>query len=185
MDEKRQTGPAPASNAAAIPSGHIAMLRVIIARLAGEPAIWALTGSVSFALQGVAVPVHDIDLQTDTEGAYAIARCFAEHVTRPVQFSSAERIRSHYGALILGGVRVELMGALQKRLPDGAWERPVDIRPHRRWVKLDGVMVPVLDLAYEEQAYRLLGRIERAELLRQHLAAQAAAGDRPAGEQRA
>lgn len=30
---------------------------------------------------------------------------------------------------------------------------------------------PVLDLAYEERAYRLLGRVERADLLRQHLAA--------------
>lgn len=62
------------------------------------------------------------------------------------------------------------MGAIEKRLPDGTWESPVDIRPHRRWVHVASFVVPVLDLAYEERAYRLLGRSERADLLRPYLA---------------
>lgn len=156
----------------ALPPGHLAALRAIVERLAREPLVWTVTGSTSFALQGVAVPVGDIDLQTDAAGAYAIAHRFAAEITRPVQFSGTERIRSHYGALILDGVQVELMGALQKRLPDGSWEAPVDIAPHRRWVEVAGLRVPVLDLAYEERAYRLLGRTERADLLRRHLDAQ-------------
>lgn len=154
---------------AAIPPSHRAVLRRISERLAGEPVIWAITGSTSFALQGVPVPVNDIDLQTDESGAYRIAQCFADQVTRPVIFSGTERIRSHYGALTLDNVLVEVMGAIEKRLPDGIWEPPVDIRPHRRWVEVAGFVVPVLDLAYEERAYRLLGRTERADLLRQYL----------------
>lgn len=152
-----------------LPAEHRAALRRISERLAAEPVIWAITGSTSFALQGVPVPVHDIDLQTDEASAYRITQCFADQVTRPVTFSSTDRIRSHYGALTLDGVLVEVMGAIAKRLPDGTWEAPVDIRPHRRWVAGAGFAVPVLDLAYEEHAYRLLGRTERADLLRQYL----------------
>lgn len=164
-----QAEQASVASPAAIPPSHWEALRLLVSRLAAEPIDWALTGSTSFALQGVAVPVNDIDVQTGGEQAYRIAACFPELVLRPVAFSGTERIRSHFGALIIAGVKVELMGGLQKRLPDGSWEEPVDVARYRRVVTLGDLSVPVLDLAYEERAYRLLGRIERAELLRSHL----------------
>lgn len=153
----------------AIPPSHREALRLLVARLAGEPVVWALTGSTSFALQGVAVAVNDIDVQTGGEQAYLLAACFPEQVLWPVTFSGTGRVRSHFGVLIIAGVIVELMGGLQKRLLDGSWEEPVDVARHRRFVSLDDLSVPVLDLAYEEQAYRLLGRVERANLLLSHL----------------
>lgn len=149
---------------------HVGALRVLVERLAGEPILWALTGSMSFALQGLPVEPHDIDIQTDAQGAYALAACFAGRVTRPVAFSGTEAIRSHFGALTIEGVAVEIMGALQKRLPDGTWEDPVDVALHRRWIEVEGLRVPVLDLAYEARAYRVLGRTARAELLEDWLA---------------
>jgi hypothetical protein len=158
-----------AASPSAIPPSYQEALRLLVTRLAGEPVVWALTGSTSFALQGVAVPVNDIDVQTGGEQAYLLAACFPEHVLRPVTFSGTGRVRSHFGALIIAGVIVELMGGLQKRLLDGSWEEPVDVARHRRFVSLDDLSVPVLDLAYEEQAYRLLGRVERANLLLSHL----------------
>jgi hypothetical protein len=91
-------------------------------------------------------------------------------VVRPVVCSGTEQIRSHFGGLNISGITVELMGGLQKRLPDGRWEEPVDVLAHRRFVRLEGLAFPVLELAYEERAYRLLGRVERADLLRGHLA---------------
>lgn len=152
-----------------IPPAHRAALRLLAERLTATNIVWALTGSTSFALQGVTVSVHDIDVQTDAAGAYRIAELFPQVVLRPVAFAGTERIQSHFGALRLGEIVVELMGALQKRLPDGTWEAPVDVRAHRRFVPLATLRLPVLDLAYEEQAYRLLGRVERADLLRRHL----------------
>jgi hypothetical protein len=154
-----------------VPDTHVAALCVLAERLASTDIVWALTGSTSFALQGVPIPVHDIDVQTDATGAYRIAELFADKVARPVAFSEADRIRSHFGALSIAGVTVELLGGLQKRLPDGHWEEPVDVRAHRRFVQLADLTLPVLDLAYEERAYRTLGRVEKAELLRRHLAA--------------
>jgi hypothetical protein len=155
---------------------HLNVLRQIIARLdrweAGENRVnWALTGSLSFALQGLPVEPHDIDLQTDRAGAYAVERCFAEAVIRPVAFSAAANIRSHFGALCIDGITVEIMGDIEKRLPDGSWEGPVDLARHRRFVDVEGLRVPVLSLAYERDAYLKLGRVERAALLAEWIAA--------------
>lgn len=154
-----------------VPAAHVTALRLLAERLASTDILWALTGSTSFALQGIAVPIHDIDVQTDAAGAYRIAELFADALARPVMFSATERIQSHFGALVIGKVMIELMGAVQKRLPDGRWEAPIDVRAHQRFVRLAELTLPVLDLAYEEQAYRLLGRVDKAELLRRHLQA--------------
>jgi len=43
------------------------------------------------ALQGVPIPVHDIDIQTDKDGAYEIERCFAEYVVEPVRYSESQQ----------------------------------------------------------------------------------------------
>ena len=48
---------------------HFKVLEKIMNRLEDKPIIWVLTGSLGMALQGVPVQVHDIDIQTDKEGA--------------------------------------------------------------------------------------------------------------------
>lgn len=144
---------------------HLKALRELSTRLQDPEINWALTGSTSFALQGVPLTAHDIDVQTDRAGAYAIERLFAAQVVHPVRFKSSATIRSHFGALRLYGIDIELMGDIQKRLPGGAWEEIVDLRPLKRQVELDGMRIPVLDLIYEQQAYLMMGRIERAALL--------------------
>ena len=152
-----------------IPAAHMSALRILVSRLDSVPVRWALTGSLGFALQGVPVPVHDIDLQTDRQGAYAIEQVFSAFSIRKVEYSAKERIRSYYGALKIEGVEVEIMGDLQKRLDDGTWEDPVDIEKWKTWVRVNGQRVPVMDLAYEYRAYLRMGRLERAELLRKWL----------------
>ncbi|KPL07248.1 hypothetical protein AMJ86_05085 [bacterium SM23_57] len=148
---------------------YLDVLKIICSRLKDSGFNWALTGSLGMALQGVNVEVHDIDLQTDKRGAYEIEKCLEEHVVRPVRFSESERIRSHYGALEINGVAVEVMGALQKRLDDGKWEEPVNIENYQLWISFDEMEIPVLSLAYEYHAYRILGREDRAKMLMQWL----------------
>src|SRR5579884_315732 len=103
---------------------YLNVLRKIYARLVNTNIIWVLTGSLSFALQGIALQPHDIDLQSDEAGAYEIERRFSEFVVRKVTFSTAEKIRSHLGALSIDGIQVEVMGDISKRLDDGTWEEP-------------------------------------------------------------
>ena len=99
---------------------YLNILRKIYVRLKDTNMNWAVTGSLSFALQGVPVDPHDIDIQTDEAGAYEIERRFSACVVRKVAFSAAERIRSHFGALEIDGIKVEIMGEVQKRLEDGS-----------------------------------------------------------------
>jgi sugar phosphate isomerase/epimerase len=155
-------------------------LLVLLKALQGHDVAWALTGSAAFALQGVPVGPHDIDVQTDEAGAYAIQSLFPGRVQRPVTLSEATNVRSHFGAITVEGVEVEIMGALQKRLPSGGWEPPVDVRALRIFVPWEGYQVPVLPLEYECGAYARLGRYERAAELRRFLRERAESGQVPA-----
>ena len=148
---------------------YLDALRQIYARLKDSDINWVVTGSLGFALQNVPVIPHDIDLQADEAGAYKIERLFPEHVTRNVVFSSAENIRSHFGALTIDGIKVEIMGDIAKRLEDGTWEEPVDLERYKQFVGVEGMQVPVLSLEYEYQAYLKLGRIEKAQMLQKVL----------------
>ena len=148
---------------------YLNVLCQIHARLSNTDVNWVVTGSLGFALQGVPVQPNDIDLQTDKAGAYEIESLFSNAVTRKVQFSATERIKSHFGALQIDGLEVEIMGESQKRGPDGVWEKIVDPARYRRVVEIDGLLVPVLSLEYEYQAYLKFGRTERAKMLRRWL----------------
>jgi hypothetical protein len=148
---------------------YLNVLRQLYTRLKDNHVNWVVTGSLGFALQNVPVTPYDIDLQSDEAGAYKIERLFTEYVTRNVTFSSMEKIRSHFGALMIEGIKVEIMGDISKQLEDGTWEEPVDLERYKQFVEIKGMQVPVLSLEYEYQAYLKLGRIEKAQILRKVL----------------
>jgi hypothetical protein len=154
-----------------INSSFLDVLRKLYVRLNVTHINWAVTGSFGFALQGVPVSeVHDIDLQSDEAGVYEIERLFADYIIRKVGLSSANNIRSHLGALMLDGVKVELMGDVAKRPDDDSeWEEPVDLNRVKRFAVVDEMRVPVLDLEYEYQAYLKMGRTAKAQMLREWL----------------
>lgn len=130
---------------------------------------WVLTGSLSFAFQGVDTEIHDIDIQTDQIGAYEIERLFSEYVTRKVTLSSSDKIKSHFGTIKIDGIEVEIMGDIQKRQNDGTWEDPVDLNGYKRFMNYNDMKIPVLSLEYEYTAYLKLERYEKAEMLRKRL----------------
>jgi len=142
---------------------YLKVLRKINVRLNNTSINWAVTGSFGFALQGL--PVEP----TDKEGAYEIERHFSEFMTKRVTFSSTEKIRSHFGELMIDGIKVEIMGDIQKRLENGSLENPVDLKHHKKVVEIERMQIPVLSLEYEYQAYMNLGRTEKVEMLRNWL----------------
>jgi hypothetical protein len=153
-----------------LPAPHREALGIICARLPLATVDWALTGSVGHRLQGVDVPVHDIDVQTDEGGASAVGAALAEYVVEAPEPRTSPLIRSVFGRFLVAGVEVELMGGMcHRRSPDAPWGAPVDPADHRRVVRYAGLDVPVLDLAHEADAYDLMGRHERAALLRRSL----------------
>ena len=152
-----------------IPAHFLPALRTIHSALSDSQVVWAITGSLSLALQGLELPVQDIDIQTDEDGAYEIERRLADFVVKPVLYKASEQVRSRLGKLGIDGIQVELIGAVQKRLPAGGWEEPVQVASHRLWVELQGLSIPVLSLEYEYEAYRHMGRAEKAALIRKWL----------------
>jgi hypothetical protein len=60
---------------------------------------------------------------------------------------------------------VDIIGDIEKRLPDGSWAPPPDLVSHRKFVSVAGLQIPVLNIAYEVEAYRQMGRREKADLL--------------------
>ncbi len=152
-----------------ISSTHLGVLRQLYIRLSNSDIEWYVVGSLGLALQGVPVEVHDIDISSDAAGAYEIERLFAEFVIRPVAFSATTWIASHFGALQIGEITVEIMGDVQLPRGDGTWERAGNREENKRFVTLEGMQIPVLSLQYEYQAYLKLGRLEKAEMLRHRL----------------
>lgn len=147
---------------------YLNVIKTLSTTLEGRSVVWALTGSTSFALQDVPLTPNDIDVQTTEDGAYAIEEAFSEQVVEPVSFSESETIRSHFGVVELDGIRIEIMGAVQKRQSDGRWEPPVDVTDHRTFVDVEEILIPVLTLRYEASAYEQMGRSERATILAKH-----------------
>lgn len=151
-----------------LPQEHREALRIICECLAGPGLLWAVTGSTALAAQGLPVEPHDIDLQSDAEGAYLVEKALAPYMVRPVAYSSTDRIRSHFGAATVCELQVEIMGDVEVRRPDGTWRPPPDM-DSRIWVETADLRLPVLSLEHEHEAYRLMGRSEKAEMLRRHL----------------
>jgi hypothetical protein len=126
---------------------------------------WAVTGSLGLRLQGIEVAVHDIDLQSTQEGVFAMARALSEYVVQKVELLENKKIRSYFGELKIMGIKVEIMGDVQKEW-EGEWGSPIDLPASIHWVKLRGWSIPVLDLEAEYNAYRTLGREEKAARIR-------------------
>lgn len=148
-----------------IPLVHRNVLHKLYAQLQDTPINWVVTGSLSFALQGVPITPNDIDIQSDKVGVYAIEQHFSESVVRKVAFLPSEKICSYFGVLTIDGLNVEIMGDLQKRKENGEWEKPVDVTAYKHTVEFEGIHIPVLTLEYEYSAYMKLERFERAQML--------------------
>ncbi|MCA9986602.1 MAG: hypothetical protein KDE59_19975 [Anaerolineales bacterium] len=152
-----------------LPSGFLAVIETICTTLRPHNILWALTGSASFALQGMKLPIKDIDLQTDAVGACKIEAVLAEFVERPVSYSSTGRIRSHYGGLHLNGIQVEIIGDVEHLQANGSWSTPPDIKEACRWISYKALKIPVMSLAHEALAYERMGRLARAAEIRHFL----------------
>lgn len=126
---------------------------------------WVITGSTGMILQGMSLDPNDIDIQTNEAGANAIERTFSDNVVREVEFVENDDIRSHFGELEINGIKIELMGDLQKKI-NGEWEKPIDINKYKEIVEIDGNEFPVMSLKYEYYAYLRLGREKRAKKIR-------------------
>jgi hypothetical protein len=152
----------------AIPPDFVLTIKQINRLFSPLPLDWAITGSLSFALQGMPLDIHDIDLQTDQAGAYEIEKLLRPFMITPVYERRSDTMRSYFGEFNLNGIKAEVMGAIQKKI-NGNWEDPVDIRLYRTWISYQDMLLPVLDLHYDYKAYTQMGRLEKAAEIKNFL----------------
>lgn len=151
---------------------HQAALRELYNRLNGREISWLITGSTGLALQGVPIKANDVDIRTDRKGAYEIEKIFEDCVDKKVSYSSTDKIRSHFGALKVRGIKVEIMGNIEKNV-DGEWEaKSIDLDSNKRMIELDDIKLPVLSLEYELIEYRKMERHEKVEIIEKFLRTQ-------------
>jgi S-adenosylmethionine-dependent methyltransferase len=136
-----------------------AVLRQIVQRLDEDGVAYKVVGGTAAALHGVPLPVKDLDLETDAEGAYRFQTLFADHVVEPVALREDEAYRSHFGCFDFDEVAVEVMGDLHRR--EGQHWVPTRAKTETM-VNLDGVPVRVSWLEEGILAYIRRGRLDRA-----------------------
>ena len=134
----------------------------------GKAVCWGLTGSTSFAIQGMDFEPHDIDIQTDEPTAYILGDLLKDYVVQPVSYRGNERIRSHFGKFLAEGMEIEVRGDIQKKSGE-EWENSIPLRSVLDFVDWKGYKLPVLRLPYEAEAYRKLGRLEKAAAIEQFI----------------
>ena len=149
-----------------LPEQHAEVLSLLVMKIDPAEYIWVLTGSAGLRLQGVDIPVHDLDLQTDVKTIYLLEKRLAEYMKTPVHVWESEHTFSHHGQAEINGVQVEFLGDMRHRSTDGTWEPPLAIESIFVWVEWRGLEIPVLPLTHEALAYEKMGRTQKAELIR-------------------
>jgi hypothetical protein len=144
-----------------IPDTHLRALKIIIRDLADISNPWCITGSVGLLIQKVDVSVHDIDLQSTKQGVYEIQERLDRYVIEPVALKESAALRSYFGRCQIEEVLVELMGDIRKRSSDGLWSEAPDLNALVHSTSYADLLLPVLDLEYEAQAYKALGRLDK------------------------
>ena len=133
-------------------------LSLITALLKDTTHPWAFTGSVGISLQGVDLEIGDIDIQTDQAGAYQIQDRLSQYLITPVRWLASPNIQSHFGTFRINEIDVEVMGDMKKKLENGSYIAAPDLNQVIQYIQHKDVKYPVLALAYELEAYRILGR---------------------------
>jgi hypothetical protein len=143
-----------------IPKQNIEALRIIIDAIKDMNLRWALVGSTALAIHGVGVEVHDIDINTDPKSICQIGELLKEYVIEPVHYKETEKFKSIYGLFNIFGVQVEIFTDLECHT-DGIWQKISN--PHKIIMKeYEGIRIPLIDLREEYEAYKKLGRIDKA-----------------------
>jgi hypothetical protein len=120
-------------------------------------------------IQGVDVPVHDLDIQTDQETIFILEEKLAGFMKTPVHVWETPGMRSLDGKAEVEGIEIELLANISHKLPDGSWSSFTDFS-RLIHVELHGLMFPVFPLENEVEAYEAMGRSQKAALIRETIA---------------
>ena len=149
-----------------LPEQHSNILSFLVERISPTEYSWAPTGSAGLRLQGVDLPVNDLDLQTDGKAIFRLEKQLAEFMKTPVHFWKSEHALSYHGQAEINALQVEFLGDRRHRRSDSTWEPPLNIESVLVWIEWHHLQIPVLSLDHEALAYEKMGRVQKVELIR-------------------
>lgn len=147
-----------------LPEAHVLALKTLLELVPPEKFGWVLTGSASLRLQGVDVPVHDLDIECPVQDIRKIEKIISEYVTTPVHVWESERVRSLDGIAQIAGIQIELISELEVLKRNGLWTRLIAFG-QKIWVDWQGLHIPLFPLQVEADVYKRMGRGEKALLI--------------------
>jgi len=143
-----------------VPKQSIDALKIIVNKIQDKNLRWVLGGSMALAIQGVDVKVNDINIFTDTDSADKISEILKEYAMEPMHFQSNSQFRAYYGLFEIKGVQVELIANLEY-MYDNIWIRKEN-QETLMFINFANMTLPLLDLKEEYEAYKRMGRTEKA-----------------------
>ncbi len=164
-----------------IKSEILDVVKIIYDKLKNKKINWVITGSFSFAIRGLDTNIRDIDIQTDSYGAYEFEKIFIKYVIKKVKLKTSEKIKSHFGKFKINNIDVEIMGDLEKKANE-KWLAPPNLNDLKEYVNFNNMQIPVLPLEYEYKAYIELGRIEKANKIKSLIYNYTDTGNKPNDE---
>lgn len=132
-------------------------LTVILDSLKSKKLVWRMDGSANLRIQGIDVPVNDLDITTDDKGIKTFRTALKQFVVK--DFFN-EKIKGHSLVCSIIGFEVEI---------NSYQERDKDMFDRIKKITWNNLKVPILPLKYAKKFYELIGRKEKAELISKFL----------------
>ena len=153
-----------------LPAAHARALLRLLERVPPERYGWVLVGSAGLRLQGLDLPVNDLDLECAGQEIYDLERALGDWMREAVHVWDSGRLCSLDGKAEVEGVPVELIAELS--VVDGDARTPVADLSRRIWLDWRAQRVPVFPLEFEAESYQRMGRPQKADLIRTFLKGQ-------------
>jgi hypothetical protein len=150
-----------------LPDNFIKAIKLIASKLKDRNIKWALVGTANLTLQGLDVKPNDLDIVTLSNHIKIFEYLFKDYIIKPLfkKRSSTESCPDYYVLLLdIEGVEVEIMGETEESLYFTKSGRGEITN-----IDLEDIQVSCLDLTSEAKAYELLGRKDKAEMIREFI----------------
>jgi hypothetical protein len=126
---------------------------------------WRLTGSSNLCLQNIPVVPKDIDILVFSEDATKVQSVLASYCKEPLQYRESSQFRSFFGKFAINDIDIEIMSNVEI-MKNGKWHIITALNSEPILIKIGDLSIPCVSLKDEYKGYVLMGRVEKAELIK-------------------
>jgi DNA polymerase-1 len=126
---------------------------------------YAIRGTASLVLQGIAMNVDDVDIICDKKAALVCNKIFKKYLVKGVEFSESDKFKSYFGEFNIKGMSIEVMGEWQIRKIKNEkskmknWSEKYDARADQvARISLKGKKIVVTKIETELSMFAAMGR---------------------------